>query len=369
MKLEMPKIKSNIPKTNFPANAARIFKNNHESKGGVSSATVACDFGKSKIILLQMERTGNSIRLKKFHKVSRPADPAKDSEVLRQAIEAGGFAANRVRISVKGQGVILRFIQFPQMKESELRSALTYELDQYIPFKAPDVIWDFHILEENIAVSKGSAMSLLLVAVKRDELLATMQMFERAGLQIDLIDVDALAVMNALEFFQPESFKTAVGILDIGTEISTLSFILNGKPRFIRDISHGGQDIIKRMKRKLGLTAEQAVQQIEVDHAPTPEAAAVLKEGLGDLVSDIKVSLNYYLDQVQSAEPVKTLFVSGGGGYQPIMVETLKTDLGFDVAVMDILSKIEIDESIDKEFVARNQGLLPVALGLCLRPL
>ena len=226
---------------------------------------------------------------------------------------------------------------------------------------------DFHVLDEEIATPSGPMMNLLLVAVKRDELYPLIEVFQAASLQIEFIDIDALACINALEFFYPESLKTSIGVLDIGTEISTLSIMREGKPRFIRDVSYGGLDILKRLKRKLGLSDQAALEQLEVDRLPSPEAIEVLKEGLANLVAELKVSLDYYLDQVHPSEPVTKLYLGGGGGYHPIVLETLTKELGFGVETIDILSKIKLGDGVDQEGVKKNQGLLAVALGLCLR--
>ena len=339
-------------------------------KAVVSTAPVtclACDYGKSKIVFLEVEKSPAGIKLLKFQKLARPQEKEKETAILKEAFQAGGYSSPKVRISVKGQGVIVRFVQFPQMKVDELRKAISFEIDQYIPFKSHEVIWDIHVLEENLQTNNGGGMNVLLAAVKRDELYATVKVFQDAGLQIELIDVDALAAINALSFFYPERLETPVAILDIGTEISTLSVTHHGKPRFIRDISFGGLDILKRLKRKLGLSQEQALEQIEVDRVPTPEAAVILQESLGELVTDLKVSLNYYLDQVPSAEAVTHLFIGGGGGYHPMVSQTLKESLGFEVEAMDVVSKIQVASEIDAQLIKKNQGLLSVALGLLIR--
>ncbi len=328
---------------------------------------LACDFGRSKIVFLEISRQDTTVVLQKFQKVSRTGDKAKDLEALKQAFAEGGYASNRIRVSVKGQGVILRFVQFPQMKHEELRSAISYEIEQYIPFKAAEVIWDFQILDEDVPLASGKGMNVLLVAAKKEDLYNMVSFFQSAALEIEIVDVDALAAMNAMEFFHPEQMQAPTALLDIGSEISTLSIVLGGKPRFIRDVSYGGLDMIKKLKRKVGLTQEQAMQQIEVDRVPTPEAQVALKEALGELVSELKLSLSYYLDQVPSAEPVKTLFISGGGGYHPLVVETLTSELGIKVETMDILNKIQLAPGMDAEVIRKNQGLFPVSLGLCLR--
>ncbi len=330
---------------------------------------VACDFGKSKIVFLEMVRSPEGTVLEKFSKVQRPDDAAKISEVIKQSFESGGYAGGNIRLSIKGQGVIVRFVQFPKMKPEELRSSINFEVEQYIPFKAHEVVLDFQILEDNVQTSNGIMMNVLLVAVKKDDLYNTLAYFQGAGLQVELVDIDSLAAINALEFSAPEDFKSAVAILDIGTEISNLSVVQNGIPRFIRDISFGGVDILKRLKRKLGLTQEAAVAQLEVDRAPTPEAAEILKESIGDLVTDLKLSFNYYLDQVAGASPVQKIFLMGGGGHAPLVLDALTKNLGIPAQLMDLLSKVHIGPLADAELVKKNQGLLTVALGLCLRPL
>lgn len=328
---------------------------------------LACDFGKSNILLLEAEKSPSGLKLLKFQRLARPEEKEKEAQLLKEALETGHYQSRKVRISVKGQGVIVRFVQFPQMKSVELRNAISFEIDQYIPFKEPEVLWDFQILEENLESADGAAMNVLLVAVKRDEIYGALKTFQEAGLEVELIDVDALAVMNAFAFFYPERFQMPIALLDIGTEVSSLSVAHHGKPRFIHDISFGGMDILKRLRRKLGLSPEQALEQMAVESVPMPEAAVILRESLVDLAADLKVSFNYYLDQVPSAEPVKQLFLGSVAGYYPIVRETLGESLGIEIEAIDVLSKIEIGPEIDGERIKKAQGLLAVSLGLLIR--
>lgn len=366
MALKAPKISLSL-KSKF-ANILNYGQKPAKPAGPVVS--LACDFGKSKIVFLQVKRSPEGgVTLERFHKFPRPEDPIKIADALKQAFQSGGYSTGNIRISVKGQGVIVRFVQFPKMKPEDLRSSIGFEVEQYIPFKAHEVAVDFQILDDNVQTSTGVMMNVLLVAVKKEDLYNTMAHFQGAELQVELIDVDALCAVNALEFAAPEDFKSVVAVIDIGTEISNLSIVQNGAPKFIRDISFGGVDILKRFKRKLGLNQEAAVAQLEIDKQPSPEAAEILKESIGDLVTDIKLSLNYYLDQVSGAAPIQKIFLMGGGGYHPIVLEVLSSNLGIPAQLMDLLSKVQIDPSVDVELVKKNQGLLTVALGLCLRDL
>lgn len=333
------------------------------------SIRLACDFGRSKIAFLELEKFQNEITVTHFHKVSRPKEPEKVVEILKECHTAGQFTSRKVRLSVKGQGVVIRFVQLPKMKLEELRSAITFEAEKYIPFKYNEVVLDFVVLEDTLTGPSGPMMNVLIVGVKRDEVYPLIQTFQSAGLEVELIDADALAFLNAIEFCYPDVVNTAFGILDIGTEISTLSVAQGGKPRFIRDLSFGGMDVLKRLKRKLGLTDQAALEQLEVDRVPTPEAQEVLKESLSNLVSDLKVSLDYYIDQVSGAAPITKLFLAGGGGYHPIVVESLTKDLQIPVETLDVLGRVKTVQGLDLELFKKNQGLLTGALGLAVRDL
>lgn len=353
----------------FQSQVLSLFRGKQTSAAASEpSYRLACDLGKAKMALVEIMKSQDAVTLTKFHKMPRPKEKKDIVEALWKSMTVSGFKTNKVRIAVKGQGVILRFIQFPKMSPEEIKSALAFEAEKYIPFKAEEVVVDYHILDENVASSSGPVMSVLLVAVKKEEIYPLLSFYQEAGLEVEFVDVDVLAFFNTLEYFYPEEFKSSVGILDIGSEISTLGIVKAGKPQFIRDISYGGIDLVKRLKRKLGFSTEQAMEQLEVDRQPAPQVQQEIIEGLAPLVADLKISLDYYLEQVQIADSsLQKLFLSGGAGYHPIVAETLSKDLGVQILSIDIAQKIQIDPQVDMELVKQNQALLPIALGLCLR--
>ncbi len=334
---------------------------------GKSGTTLGCDFGRSKIVLLETEMKDDKIRILKFLQTNVNGDHAQSVEQLKKLVEAGGFASRKVRISVKGQGVITRFIQFPKMKPEEIRSAIQYEVEKYIPFKSTEVVVDYWVVDDNVKLASGIGMDLLLAAVKRDELYGLVKIFKQAGLDVELIDIDAIASINALEFFHPEVLQASVGIFDVGTEISNLCVVREGRPRFIRDISLGRADLVKLLQRKLGLSEDAARVQLDGGQNPSPEVLEVINQGLNTLMADLKVSMDYYSDQAQPSVPLQTLFVEGSGSYYPLLTKMLAQNLGIPVQPMDIMSKVELGPAVDADLVKKNRGSLPMAMGLSLR--
>lgn len=335
---------------------------------GGDQVTLACDIGRFKILFLELEKKKDGVTIVRFEKIDRANERHQDAENIKKFFARYGKKPQKVRISVKGQGVIARFIRLPRMRPEEVKSALAFEAEKYIPFKYEEVILDYQILDGEDPEKDRPQMDLLLVAVKKEEVYPLIGLFQDAGVDIELVDIDALAAINALEYFHPESFQTSAGILDLGTEISSLSIVRAARPRFIRDIAYGAVDILKRLQRKLGISEQKARELFfEVGDKLAPEAAQIIHEGLDKLVTDLKVSLDYYLDQNPTAEPIQTLYVAGGEASRPIFLETLTKGLHIPVQAMDVLSKVQVGPEVDAGLLQPNLGFLPVAMGLCLR--
>lgn len=341
-------------------------------KGGrpaVASNVTACDLGRSKIILLEIQRrSGAEICITKFELVRNKSQEQRSALLLKPCFDEKKFHKDGIRVTLKGHGVIIRFVRFPKMKADELKSALKYEVEQYIPFEIQECVIDYAIVDESVKTEEGERMEVMLVVVKRQELEPTLEIFRSIECKLSIVDVDILSAMTALEFFHPKDFAGHVGLLDIGTEISTLGVIRDGKPRFIRDISYGTFDMQKRVRSRTSLTSEAVEDLFELGSSPAPEADAAIAESMEGLVSDLKVSFDYYRDQNHAEGAVEKIFVCGGGALHPVVLRSLSNGLGVPVECLEVLSKLKWAETVDAGQLRRIQAFLPVALGLALRP-
>ena len=207
-----------------------------------------CDLGRTKILLLEMEKKSDHVFIHRFDILKHASLDHKPAFVLKPFFDGKKYQKNDIRTALKGHGVVIRFIRFPKMKIEELNSVMKYEAEQYIPFELDDVVLDFAVVEESVKTDEGEKMEVLLAVVKRKELEPTLEIFRNLECQLSLVDVDILSGMAALEYFHPEDFSGHQGLFDLGTEISTLGIVRDGKPRFIRDISYGTYDLQKRLK-------------------------------------------------------------------------------------------------------------------------
>ncbi len=328
---------------------------------------VAVDLGQSHLIVIAAEKKGAKPEISHFRFEARPESPEAVSNQLREIFKQEGLEIKGVRTALKGQGMVIRHLTFPQMKKEDFSSAIQYEVEKYIPFKSSEIILDFQVLAENISRGNAKFMEVLLVAIKRSEVYQLLGVFQNAGLEVDLIDVAALSISNLLEFACPEGKEKPIGFLDMGAETCTFGILSHWKPLFIRDISFGGIDILKLLERKLGLSREDVLKiQANPSQAPA-EYKPVVEQAFSSFISEFKLSLSYYLDHIPGAEPIQTLFMMGGGFRFIPNPEFLEKQIQIPTRRIDLLSHLEFRPKIDRALLKQNEDILPAAVGLCLR--
>jgi type IV pilus assembly protein PilM len=334
-------------------------------KTAVSRVTV-CDLGRARAVLLELEKRPGHLFIHRLEIIKNAFVDQKPSLALKPFLDGKKFQKDGIRVALKGHGVVIRFIRFPKMKVEDLRSAMKYEAEQYIPFELNDVVLDFGVVEENLKTDDGEKMEVMLAVVKRQELEPTLEVFRNLECRLSVVDVNILSAMTALEYFYPADFADHVGILNLGTEISTLGIVRGGKPRFIRDISYGTYDLQKRLKTRFNLAEEKLGRLFEKNEALSAEETQAITESLDGLIGDLRVSFDYYHDQSGQSQPLAKLFLCGGTSH-PLVLKILNAGLQIPVVGMEVLSKIQWAPEVDQEILKTNAALLPVALGLGLR--
>ena len=334
-------------------------------KAGVCKVTV-CDLGRTRTVLLELEKRPDHLFIHQIDIIKNAFHDQKPSLALKPFLDGKRYQKEGIRVALKGHGVVIRFVRFPKMKAEDLRSAMKYEAEQYIPFELDDVALDFGVVEESLKTEEGEKMEVMLAVIKRQELEPTLEVFRNLECRLSLVDVDILSAMAALEYFHPEDFAGHAGLLDMGTEISSLGIVREGKPRFIRDISYGIFDLYKRLKTRSNLSDEKIERLFEKNEDPSPEEAQAITESLDGLIGDLRVSFDYYHDQSGHSKPISKLFLSGGATH-PVVLKALSAGLQIPVVCMDVLAKIQLAPGIDAAILKNNLPLLPVALGLGIR--
>lgn len=346
---------------------------------------VGLDIGSKAIDLVQMERHGSGWRLARVAEVKTPVDAIKEGVVLdpaevglaiKMALREAHVSATSAVIGVSGGSVIVRMVRIPKMPEATLRKSIKYEAGRYVPSSIEDSFIEFEIIRE----TEDGQMDVLIVAAPRDIVESRIAACEAAGLEVEIVDVEAFAMYRALvETREDETIEDqTIAIVDVGAETTNVSVVSNGSFAMTRSIQHGGTVLTNALKNYFKLSDEDADEgknQLNIadligNGSQENPPLRVIQPHVDELIREIRRSLNYYQSQQTEAgesTPVTKLILSGGGARLNGLGEYMSHKLGLQVERIGVLDNPRFIYGGHND---PGSGLeLSVASGLAMRPL
>ncbi|MBI4597230.1 MAG: pilus assembly protein PilM [Candidatus Omnitrophica bacterium] len=283
--------------------------------------TVGLDLGASsvKVVVLGARKSEGSPPILAQQVVAlKPGQDVDASEALKAAVGNLPMPISTVNMAVSGQWVIMRIIEMPAMKDNELKQALPFEAQRYLPFNIQDVILDGAML----GPSEGKKVWVLIVACKKELVERRIDWAKRAGVNVSLIDVDALALANA--FLEQSNGKPAEGtsaLINVGSLLTNLVVFKGPVPYLVRDIPWGGERLIRHVGEQLGIEAEEIRQQLLKGELGA-ETAEAMKLAAESLVTELQLSFDYFENRF--SQPPDKVLVTGGLSQSARFIEVLK---------------------------------------------
>lgn len=336
---------------------------------GRRKSLLGVDIGADSIKAVEVTSTGDGALLTGYGQIEVPrgADPA---DALSDLLKACSFSTRRAATSVSGRSVIVRFLSMVDMPLPNLRNAIRFEADKYIPFDLDEVVLDCAKLDT--AGEAAGEMRVLLVAAKRDVVEQRVNLLRRVGLEPALIDVDAFAVGNAFELVARANEDAALGskvsaLVDVGASKTTVTVVKGHEPRFTREVYLGGEDFTATIAKKLGIETGEAEHLKRSAGDRADEVAAALAHSVDELANEVMLSLDYYEDR-QDGQRVEDVYLSGGGAHTPLLEETLERVFERQTSSWSPVAGLSVDGgAVDPKALTENSAQLAVSIGLAGR--
>ncbi|MCL4499102.1 MAG: type IV pilus assembly protein PilM [Actinobacteria bacterium] len=316
------------------------------------------------------------------------------AEALSDLWRSLRLSEKKVIIGVANQKVVVRLVEMPYIEKTELKHALNYQAQDYIPIPIDEAIMDFDIVGEHTSEDGERMMEVLLVAAQRDMVNNHIEAIQAAGLKPVAIDVSSLAFARSILTNQPSlpinndglSEFEALALINIAGGTTNIVVLENEVPRFTRISSFAANSFTEALKDKLRLTYEEAeelkmrvglppLKGRKTSEAPDETAAqteiaqSILEEEMGAFIAEIRRSLDYYLAQATRIRSINRVIISGGGAKMANFPEYLADGLQLDVEIGHPLARIKLSNKLSAQEVADDELSMAVCLGLALRGL
>jgi type IV pilus assembly protein PilM len=269
---------------------------------------------------------------------------------------------------VSGSAVFTKTISLPaDLADADIESQVQIEANQYIPYPLNEVSLDFEVLGPS--ARNADLIDILLAASKSENVESRQDAIDAAGLKAKVVDVEAFAIANAFELIRKRdgvNRSEAVGLFDIGYDLTTLLVIKGGQVIYTRDHPFGGHQLQEEIQRRYDMTLEQATFLERNEDAPDDFEEEVLEPFQLNVVHQISRALQFYASSNEYSN-IGTIYLSGGTAALKGLASMVQQELGMTTRIADPVTGMDIAQNVAVTAIKRNANNLMIAMGLALR--
>jgi type IV pilus assembly protein PilM len=292
------------------------------------------------------------------------ADPAAVTEALRSLYSAHKLD-RRVRLGIANQRVVVRTLRLPAIDNpDELDSAVRFSAQEQIAMPLENAVIEHRVVGGVAATEEAPPqIDVMVVAARRDMILASLKPLWDAGLEPVGVDLSAFGMIRALaDVTGPVATGTEVDASSapaavLYCNVSDVTNLAVAKGRsclFTRVSPVGLEDIIGSLASSTGLSHEHAqmwighvglaqpIEQVDGDVETAARTRAVLENGAAGLLDELRLSLDFYGAQ-EGAAPVEQILVCGPGGAIPGLAEYMGSILDLPIVVGSPQALVDFD--------------------------
>ncbi|HTB49264.1 MAG TPA: type IV pilus assembly protein PilM [Verrucomicrobiae bacterium] len=263
--------------------------------------------------------------------VTKPEIIAKAARELFEHRLIGDITTRQVALTIPTYRTFTRSLQLPKLKSRQLTAAVELEAEQYISLPLEELYLDYEIVRQD-----PESTELFVVAVPRIIVDSYLELAQILGLETVLIE-PTLSSSGRLLLLDEQS-DVATVIIDFGSLSCDIS-IFDGHVLVTGTVQGGGEDFTTSIKKKLGVTTQEAgliktryglgvsKKQAEIKQSVEPALQQIVKE--------IRRMIRYYEERYGAKRPLAQVITLGGGANVPGLSEYLTQALRLAVRRTD----------------------------------
>lgn len=336
------------------------------------SDIIGLDIGVGSVKAVSISKQNDKLVLDAIGEVSSPrvnwldGDQKAISEVadsIKKLLNDVKIKPKKVVTSLPEDEVVSRLIRLPPLKESEIKDALRYEAETFIPYPLDQVSIDYEIVEEDSA----GRLAVFAIAARNQLINSYVKLFKTLNMEILALESPAVAIRRIVS----NSVSDTAGMLvvDMGEKYSDIVSINSGKVYFTRAMSVGGESLTRAISVNLGLDMASAEEYKKAYGMKEMELEGKIKAAIlpvfTSMAEEIRRALASFREEQGKAADL--LVLSGGGATLPGLGEELSKLLGIEVQVIQPFIKMVTDK-LSLPFDINTEGCrFTLAVGLAMR--
>lgn len=355
------------------------------------------DVGTSSIKIVELEKEENYIKLANYGLVedsdffgeitngSSIPSGLKISEgdvsaLIKQLLEKARIKTNTAVMSIPIFSSFLTVMELPNLSKKELESAVPFEARSYIPVPLTEVVLDWIILpheDSSLALkpeeattgvtNRSEKITVLLIAVPKEVVSKYQRIAVGAGLKLSALESESFSLARSLA----GGDQGSVMLIDMGARSSNLTILYKGFIFMSHSADLSGKEITKVIGHSLNVDTKRA----EELKKSLGVAMVASDKGLAQVIGPFVDRLVNEIERMESIfskkenKKIDKIILTGGTANMPGIPEYLSKKLGIMVAVGSPLNRVKY-EPILEQTLRRDLGSnLAVSVGLAMRGL
>jgi len=266
------------------------------------------------------------------------------AEIIKKStreVKGDRLATKNVIVSLPEEKAFLQVIQMPRLPEEDLKSAIIFEAENYVPLPIEEVHLDYQII--NPVVNHLDHLDVLIAAFPRKIIEDYVSCLKKAGLKPTVFEIESLAIARALIKDGKTSRPTL--LIDFGATRTGFIIFSGYSLMFTFSIPVSSQNFTEVISRTLKISLPEA-EKLKVKYGLEnktknggKEIFEALIPSLTDLTEQIKKYLEYYQEHAThehlppNGKGIEKIVICGGGAKLKGLAEFLSSQLNLTVEI------------------------------------
>ena len=353
-------------------------------RGSGKGQIVGLKIGASQLAAARVSNNGSAELLQTAREPLAPGivvggelrDPDALAEALKGFFAKYGLPKKGVRLGLANNRIGVRTFEIAGIEDQkQLANAIRFRAQETLPIPIDEAVLDYHVLGEGVGEDGQPTKRVLLVVAYRELIDRYVDACKKAGITLGGIDLEAFALLRALQAPQEgvgTDATAALVVVAIGHERSTFAVSDGRVCEFTRVLEWGGSALnvaiarvldaapseVEGAKRALALTDEMIPEGLSAEQSKNARDA--MRRAIQTFARELVSSLQYYQNQPGSLG-IGEIVLTGGTAHLPGLSGELERLIGVHVRVGDPLARMKVSKKVGQP---EQIGSLAVAIGL-----
>lgn len=269
-----------------------------------------------------------------------------------------------IRVSLPEEQMYLFTLSVPKTDNQDLRDVILLQIEEYIPLKALDVVFDYDVIRDD-----GQNILIEVVSISSVIIESYISVFNKAGLVPITFEIEAQAIARAVV---PTGETSPVMIVDFGDTRTGVSIYQNGRTFLTTTLSIGGVDLTNMIAKTYSIPFEEAEKKKQEYGLSTTSKAedifSVILNGISVLRDELNKQFIYWDSHggVIRNEQIKRIILCGGDANLTGLAQYLELSLKIKVENANVWVNILNTKNLVPEMTFEESLGYATVLGLSI---